>query len=291
MKKGLMLSAVIILVIFSASFVSAVCNLQVSLLNQDPYPAVPGDYVKLVFQVTGIDSPLCEEVYFQLVPQYPISFDPNVSSEVKVRGGAYVTNYKSDLVIPFKVRIDENAIDGDNQIKTLYYSSKGSTANDSYIIDRFELNVKNTKTIFEAFVKNFDFTKNTLSIQILNSGKSNIDALTVEIPEQEGVTVKGSNKNIIGSLDANEYTTVDFEVSPVESDINLNIYYTDSIGVRRTTNTTIHFDPNYFQNRKTERKSSSSVWVIIVLVFLFVWFLIKRAKRNKHKKQMNQMRN
>ena len=36
--------------------VSASCVLDTTLLNQDPYPAVPGDYVNLVFQVTGLQS-------------------------------------------------------------------------------------------------------------------------------------------------------------------------------------------------------------------------------------------
>ena len=287
MKKIWIIPILLLSAIFLINIASAACTLQVSLLNQDPYPAVPGDYAKLVFQVQGIDNPLCEDVYFQLVQQYPISFDPNVSSEVKVRGGAYVSGYKSDLVVPFKVRVDENAIDGDNPIKTLYYNSKDAASNDSYVINQFDINIKNTKTAFEAFVKNFDFTKNTLTIQILNSGKSNIEALTVEIPEQLGVTVKGSNKNIIGSLDANEYTTVDFEVSPVESDINLNIYYTDSIGVRRTSTTQIHFDPKYFQNRKIQKSSKGITWFILIVMIIIVWSLIRKARRKQHKKQLH----
>jgi len=269
-------------VIFSIGFATAACNFNVSLLNQDPYPAVPGDYVSLVFQINVLQDSSCSGLVFQLVPQYPISFDPNASSEVTFGAGAFQDNYKTNLIVPYKVRLDQNAIDGDNTIITRY-SIPGSPS-DSFFTSQFNLNVKDSRTIFEAFVKNFDSTTNKLTIQILNSGKSDVDALTIEIPEQTGVVVKGSNRNIIGSLDANEYTTVDFEVSPAEADITLNIYYTDKISVRRTTNTIVHFDPSYFENRKSDKKSSSSLIWIIVIIAVIVFLLIRRSRRIRHKK-------
>jgi len=285
MKKVLILSVLIIYSIFLISFASAACNLKASLLNQDPYPAVPGDYVKVVFQLEGTQNSDCGDVYFQLEPQYPISFDPGVASDTTIKSGTFLNDYKSSLVIPFKVRVDQNAIDGDNLIKVRYAGSSTPLNGDSYIVKMFNISVKNVKTDFEAYVKNFDFSTNMLTIQILNSGKSNVEALTIEIPEQKNVTVKGSNRNIAGSLDANEYTTSDFEILPVENDIVLNIYYTDSIGVRRETNSTIHFDPSYFQGRKSQQTSSSTwIWVVLVIVVIVIYLIYRRYKNNKKKR-------
>ena len=54
MKKSLMFGFAFAFILFSISGVFAgVCDLDVSLINQDPYPAIQGDYVKLVFQVDG----------------------------------------------------------------------------------------------------------------------------------------------------------------------------------------------------------------------------------------------
>jgi hypothetical protein len=272
--------------ILSIGLASAeICNLQVSLLNQDPYPAVQGDYVKLVFQVTGAQNPECKNINFQLVPQYPISFDPNVSSEVNFNGGTFVNDYSSNLLVPFKVRVDENAIDGDNPIE-IRYSNGGSSINSSSITTPFNLNVKDVKTTFEAYVKNFDPSTNIMTVQVLNSGKSGIDALTIEIPQQESIVVKGSNKNIVGSLDASEYTTADFEIVPAnKTTIFLNLYYTDKIGVRRQTNTTVSFDPTAFSGLKSQQTSSSTwIYIVAIIVLIIIYIFYKRYKKNQKKK-------
>jgi len=77
MKKGVLTIFICLAILFSFSsltFVSAEgCNLDVSLINQDPYPATPGDYVKLVFQVNGVSNPQCGTVEFELLEQYPLS--------------------------------------------------------------------------------------------------------------------------------------------------------------------------------------------------------------------------
>jgi len=47
--------------LMSVSFATAAveCNLDAKMINQDPYPAVPGEYVKVVFELTGISSLDC----------------------------------------------------------------------------------------------------------------------------------------------------------------------------------------------------------------------------------------
>ena len=53
------------------------CNPAVSLINQDPYPAVPGEYVKLLFQISGVSNPECASTSVELKPSYPFSLDCN----------------------------------------------------------------------------------------------------------------------------------------------------------------------------------------------------------------------
>lgn len=285
MKKGSYIILTAFIALFAINFISAAgCDLQVSLLSQDPYPAVPGDYVKLVFQVQGTQNPECQDLHFQLVPKFPISLDPNVSPETTISSKNYLADYSNSVLIPYKARLDDNTLDGDNPIEVKYYQSN-IVDNSYYLTKQFNINVKDVRTTFEAYVKNFNFATNTLTIQVLNSGKSNVDALTIEIPEQDGVTVKGSNKNIVGSLDANEYTTSDFEVSPNKADIKLNLYYTDKIGVRRFANTTIQFTPSNFEGRKTASTGSSTwLWILVIIVIIVIYFLYRRYKKNQKKK-------
>ncbi len=88
--------------IFLVSFVSAEsCDLSVSLVNQDPYPAIPGDYVDVVFQIDGIENPSCERAIFELVTSYPFSLDENDTTRI-LEGSTWVSEYKTEWMIPYK---------------------------------------------------------------------------------------------------------------------------------------------------------------------------------------------
>ena len=88
MKRGLV---IILLALFAINFVAGICDLEVSLLNQDPYPAVPGDYVKLVFQIKDISGADCNDMTFKLVEKY---FTPE---EVKGADSAFFTGTAAEV--------------------------------------------------------------------------------------------------------------------------------------------------------------------------------------------------
>lgn len=284
MKKEVML---IFLMAFSLSFALAEpCNLQVSLLNQDPYPAVPGDYVKLVFQIDGVANPECGDVIFQLSEKYPISFDPNQSNEMTIKSGTYTKDHNSFLMAPFKVRLDNNALDGENIIEVSFANSLNGAAS-SFQTKQFNLNVENVKADFEVFVKDYDFTTKMITFQILNTAKNNIYALAVNVPQQKNIIVKGSNINIVGDLDAKDYTTTAFEATPTNGQITLNLDYTDAINVRRTVTKTVSFDSTYFTGRVADQKKSPVgtiiTWIVIIAAVGY-YFFRRYQKKKKAKK-------
>src|SRR3989344_5518559 len=45
---------------------SAMCTLTPSLINQDPVFAIPGETVKVLFQITGVENPECEVINLNL---------------------------------------------------------------------------------------------------------------------------------------------------------------------------------------------------------------------------------
>jgi uncharacterized membrane-anchored protein len=270
----------ILLLVFMTGFVMAAvndCKLDVTLLNQDPYPAVQGDYVKLVFQVDGIDNPLCENVQFELLEQYPISFDPGTKHVVQIKGGTHVgTEYSSKLMIPYKVRVDSDALDGDNTIEVKYTHSAGS---DSYYqTETFDLNVQDVRADFELFIKEYDPATSIMTLEILNIAESDVEAVTIDIPPQEGLLVKGARTNIIGDIDSMEYTTADFEIVPLEGELKLEISYSDSNGVRRVVQKGILYDSSYFSSRNGDEEGMSIMTIIIIVAVLFVvgYFLFKK---------------
>lgn len=276
MKKSVFIFLFTILIISS---VSASCNLEVTLLNQDPYPAVPGDYVKLVFQVDGLENPDCKQVYVELVEDYPIIFDPNSSNSIQISGGTFVKDYNSHLMAPFKVRVDSEALNGDSPINIKY------TANNQggYLLKEFNLNIEDVRTDFELFVSDYDYSTNEITLEILNIGKSDVEALTLEIPNQEQIEVKGAFRKVIGDLDSNEFTSTDFEAIPKNGEFLVNIFYTDSINTRRSLQKQIEFDSAYFTNRASDSSGfSTSTYILLALIIiLIIWHIYKRRKKKK----------
>ncbi len=279
MKKELML---FLTFSFLISLASATCDLDVTLLNQDPYPAVPGDYVDLVFQIDGLENTDCGLITFELLEKYPISFNPGEDTKQTIKGGTYTKDHSSFFMAPYTVRVDENALDGDNTIEVGFSDSE--SAPNTFQTKQFNLNVENVKALFEIFVKDYQSATREITFQILNIEENDIYSLTMEIPKQENIEVKGSNRNIVGDLDSNDYTTTSFEATPKDGEITLNLIYTDEINERRIISQKVNFDSSYFEGRITDQKKTS--WTQIILwILIVVGFGVYVYKRQKNKKK------
>ncbi|MEI6849501.1 MAG: hypothetical protein WCK29_00530 [archaeon] len=285
-KDGLLIFAVLFLSILSSlTFVAAsstTCDPSISLLNQDPYPAVPGEYVKLVFKVDGLNNIVCKDLTFKLSEEYPITLDPGVDNSYVVSSGSYVADYSSSVLIPFKVRVDENALDGDNQIKLIYYNNKDG--NPALVVKDFNLNVKNVNAAFEISVKDYDSVKQILTFDIINIGKNDVAALAVDIPQQASFDTKGSVRTILGSLNSGDDTSFTFEGVPKNGNINLKISYNDLQNVRRTMEQSVSFDSALFQNRVKDQTPSKAGYYIVFLIIIAgigYWIYANNKKKKK----------
>ncbi|MFB6246399.1 MAG: hypothetical protein ABEI74_02305 [Candidatus Pacearchaeota archaeon] len=278
MKRGLLLLIFLAIVLSPAQISSEQsCALDASMVNQDPYPAVPGDYVKLVFQVEGLKDPDCGKAFFELKEKYPISFDPGENQRKTLSSGTYSKDFNSSWLIPYKVRVDKDALDSEIPMEVEY----GRTGNKISLTEQFDLKVKDVRTNFEVFVKDYNRKTNLLTFEVINTGKSDAEALTMKILEQEGVEIKGSPKNVIGSLDSNDFTTAEFQIKPSKEkkNIGLEIEYTDEIGKRRSLNKTVPFNSEYFVEKK-DSSTSPLVYVLIILAVSIAIYLIYRKKKS-----------
>lgn len=280
MKKEMIFAFVLVFVLLGTSSVLAEpCKLDISLINQDPYPANPNDYVRLIFQITGINNPECGSIDFELLEQYPLIFDPGYDPKYTIKSGVYERDYRSFFLASYKVRIDEDAMDGSNPLEVRYRHGS-RTVN---IQKQFDLEVKNTQANFEVFVKDYDKTKNILTFEVLNIADVGIEALVLEIPSQENIVVKNSHRNIVGDLDSNDYTSADFQATPSKGEIKIILHYTDSIGKRRSVEEFVSFEPEYFEGRIEDQnqKGIGSYLIWIVLIGLIVWYFWRRHKKKK----------
>ena len=284
MKKSVVIGLFLVMSIFSfAGVLAEGCDLDISLINQDPYPAIPGDYVKLVFQVDGVNNVECKTVDFELLEQYPLIFDPNEQPRYTINAGLYDKDYSSYLLALYKVRVDDDALDGDNPIEVQYRFG----GNIGFETQQFDLNVEDTRADFEIYVKDYNVLTGTMTLEILNVAESDIEALTLEIVNQENIQIKGPKTNIVGDLDSNDYTTADFEAVPIAGEFTVKISYTDSIGERRFLEKNILYESEYFEDRIGDKKDTSPwtyiFWIAVVLVVAYYFW-----RRHKKKKALKQ---
>lgn len=285
MRKVIGITMLLVSMFLCINFISAAtveCNPSVQLLSQDPYPAIPGDYVKMVFQIDGISDSACGDITFELVNKYPLVFDPAQESKISLKSGTFVKDYTTHKIVAYKVRVDQDAVDGDNPVEVLL--SKGTSS--GIESKQFNLSVEDTRADFEVYVKDLSFTTNLVTLEILNIAKVDVKSITLEILETPNLTVKGAKTKIIGDLDSNEYTTAEFEVVPTDVIIPVRVYYTDKAGFRRSLDKTVTLQTSLFQDRKADQKTTStSTYFIIAVVVILIGYWLYRRKKNRDAKK------
>lgn len=262
-------------------------RVEVSLLNQDPYPAQPGNYVELVFKVENAGGVEVNDVLIELLPQYPFSFDSSVDATKRIGTLTLVQYGEKAVFVKYKVRVDKDAIDGENEIKLRYvYDTNGRWEN--YIIKEFNVTVEDPRTDFDVAIQDYSPLTGTLSIAISNIGDQNADSVTVMLPEQSSIDIIGSNKEIVGGIETNDYTVSSFKVIPREdAPIIVRISYTDSIGIRREVEKAVLFKASSYSYKiaKEERSNNRALIYIGIgvlgIVAIIVLFRILRKKKKQ----------
>lgn len=75
----------------------------------------------------------------------------------------------------------------------------------------------------------------SLLLSVSNIGVNPANAVSVTVPAQNGFSVTGSSSQVIGNLNAGDYTSANFLISQMgKSDLKVMILYTDSTGARRS---------------------------------------------------------
>lgn len=274
------------LIVLLLGFTQAGCVLDVSLVNQDPYPASPGENVKVIFQVTGVNNRECGKVTLNLIEKFPFSLDPSSNALQTIQSGDYIRDYSNSWLVPYTLRIDENAKEGTTNLDVQIMTS----GNVLEVIKSFDIEIEDVQTEFEIHVKDYSKDKQTITLEILNTGNQDVDALSVEIPEQENIQVLGNNKNIIGVLDANEYTTTTFQADAQSGELTFIVKYNDATGIRRTYEEKTLFNSTPFTLKEQNSKKSSGTTTFILLAFALGIGVYWYYKKQKNKKRLAALR-
>lgn len=281
-KSSFLFFGLIFVILILSGLARAACTLDLSLVNQDPYPVSPGDNVKVIFQVRGTTNSECGLVGLKIVENFPFRVDPISKPLQTIQSGTFVKDYSGNWVVPFTMRVDEDAREGTTKLEVEL--SQGENPFGA-IIKSFDIEIKEVQTEFEIHVKDYSKSKQTITLEILNIGGSDADALSIEIPKQENIEILGNNKNIIGVLDANEYTTTTFQANAESGELTFIVKYNDATGTRRTGEEKTLFDAAPFTIKEQRGKKNSGLTTTIILLFLALiliyWYYRKQNRKKK----------
>jgi hypothetical protein len=310
------LSLILVLNVNSVLAESNSCNPTIKLVSQDPNPATPSDYVKVIFEITELEN--CDGFSVRLNPEYPFSLDSNASAVQSIETNPYVSGYRSVWMIPYNVRVDSAAFEGDYKLKLQYHEGNNKIF-DSYVGAGFNITIEDSRTKFDTVIQ--ESSGSDVSIAIANVGKYTANSVVVRIPEQESFSVTGTDGQMVGNLESGDYTIVGFTISnkvgmpqqnmtrnrneiptntqQKSSKLKFDIYYTDNIGERRVINMELPLNMGNssiagmgnFNARRTTSTSSLSSWYkwIIILVILIIAYVVYRKYPKQTKESIQKI--
>ena len=219
-------------------------TLTVAGLQYQPNPAVPGQYIDVWINVQNSKF-AAEDVQCRLEPQYPFSIDSN---ELALRPIGNLVPGQT-VVLKYKVRVDTNAVLGDNSLAISCRTSASpwlkaeisisvSTESKSLSVGRISLD----REIQPG-------SNSVLSIELSNAGGSSLRDISVKLDLSDSsvpfIPLEGSTEKRIPIMVGNDKETVQFKIGALASaepksyKIPLTITYKDATGASYSLEDTV----------------------------------------------------
>ncbi len=209
--------------------------LSVKLMKYDPYPANTGEYATVWIKIEnpGLGSP-SEDVQLRVVPEYPFSLEPGETG-LEELGKLSKNDY---AMFTFRLRVDDNAIDGKNALKVEYRERIDSEWSETELT----IEVESGKVDFE--IADIDSVPLRLKpgdddakivVMIQNIGDGDAECVKSRLTLPAGFNASDSYSDIANlgtvaadaSSDATFYIDVDESVQPGEQIATITISYMD----------------------------------------------------------------
>ncbi|MFH1409906.1 MAG: COG1361 S-layer family protein [Nanoarchaeota archaeon] len=227
-------------------------DIQAIFLNQAPDPVEPNRIVEVRWRIENRGLSDAENVEIQLQPRYPFSLPPG---EVDIKNIGTLISRQIDengITVKFRVRVDANAVPGDNELALRYRVNQGGWIT----IDDYAIRVQSRESLLS--IKEVTLTPqfvdpgktSTISILLENLANSLLSNIKVNLLVKELVStaatatyfelpltpVDSANEKIIKSLEAGAEKEVTFVLradptaAPGVYKLPINLEYGDEFG-------------------------------------------------------------
>ncbi len=196
--------------------------IQAVFMNQDPDPAIPGQYVDLRWQLIKIGGTRLENTRFKLEVEYPFYFDQGERPEKYLGDVIGGTEEEEYYILHYRLRVDSDALKGDYNVTLRYTYGRGvSWFEQDYIVhvdtSRPEFVVGLLRTSPEKLVA--DTTEALLKIEIDNIGDGKAENVQVKLRLPPGFqpSYSYSDQDNLGTIEEDTSKTARFYIDVDEN--------------------------------------------------------------------------
>ena len=183
MKRAILLMIILIATISAAISVTADEGiLDIDLVNQDPDPVEPGNYVDIRWKINNLGTDPLKDVQVELMPSYPFSLDPGEPTLIDIPLLDGFQKGDAGYIVKYKVRVDDDAVEGTNTIKLRYKTGKNTwtVREDDINVQTIDANIgiSSVQTIPEEILPGTTFD---LKIKIKNMADSVLKDVSLQL--------------------------------------------------------------------------------------------------------------
>ncbi len=201
-------------------------NVKVYMVKYEPFPAEAGGYFDLFVKAENLGFEVAENVECELDPYFPFSLDPNEEARKSV-GKLPAKDY---ALFEYKVRVDPNAVDGDNELEIR--CSDDGLDNGFSVVETFVINVESKNPQFEiGLVKSLpeeikaglEDVKLTVELQNIGEGDAKLTTVKLQLPEGFVPSTSYSNYYNLGNVEKDSLKEAVFYID-IEENLKAGTY-------------------------------------------------------------------
>lgn len=213
--------------------------LRMAVLKYEPYPTEPGKYFDLWIKVENTGTKDADNVLFVLMPKYPFSLD---NSETASRSIGKLWALQQ-TILQFKVKVDENAVEGSNTLDMKYQTTDGSwITNSADILVKARSAVLEIESIGSEPYEIEPGKSAVISVKMKNIASTTISDVTATLDFSAAnlpfAPINSTAERRVKQLDAGNEVTLKFDMislANAESSVYkvpMSIEYYDRLGAK-----------------------------------------------------------
>ncbi|OVE75045.1 hypothetical protein BVX95_00485 [archaeon D22] len=229
MKNKIVIMILALLMVSFSYAADEVSVLKLSVAKTDPLIVESGDYFTLYLKLDNIGSGDSRGIVVEFIDNYPFSVESERVQEINILGA------QKDYVLEYRVRVDPNAIEGNNILKVKYEDRYGAQTE-----KEFNINVENNNADLVVgsiessplnLVADTDDAKLSINLQNIGESKAKMISAKLELPEGFTPSNSFSDMDSISSIESEEsedaifYIDIDESVEEKAYDAKLILSY------------------------------------------------------------------